>query len=188
LVEQLHYAKGGSLTGVHFHGLFAAGSSTCVGVAWWLPPTRPAAESVNREYWRRVLALSRFVLRPEVPQNGASFLLARSVRTIEREQVWRSLVTYADESQGHRGTMYLAAGWTYVGRSNPNPRWVDPVTGRQVSVLATKSRTKAQMLALGYTNTGVFHKHKFVRHLRVAPQRDPITSEAFRIGVGDLFL
>lgn len=160
-----HYSRGSSLTGVYHHGLFRRGSCTLMGVAHWLPPTKPAAMSVNPENWRRVLSLSRLVVHPSCPTNAASFLMARSIRMIRREGKWRSLVTYADESQGHRGQIYRATNWHYVGPSSNYPRWIDPLTGRQVATLSTKTRTKQQMLDLGYQLVGRFLKHKFVMHL-----------------------
>lgn len=165
LVEAHHYARGGSNTFVYLHGLYRMGRDEPLGVAWWLPPTRVACESVNKAEWRKVLSLSRMVIAPEVPKNAASFLLARSVREIKRDGRFVSLVTYADESQGHTGSVYRAANWLYVGRTGPYPRWVDPKSGRQVAPKATVNRTKAQMEKLGLEKQGSFFKHKFVMHL-----------------------
>lgn len=163
LIQDHHYAKGCSNTAVYMHGLFDQ-SGTLTGVVQWLPPTRVACESVNHPQWQRVLSLSRMVVLPGAPKNAASFLLARSIRKIKRDRRFVSLVTFADESQGHSGHVYRAANWQYVGRTGPYPRWLGP-EDRQVSVKATKSRTKAQMQALGYRQVGVFYKHKFVMHL-----------------------
>ena len=84
---------------------------------------------------------------------------------------WRWLVTYADESQGHTGTIYRAANWQYVGVTSPTPRWIDPVSGRQVATLSTKTRTKQQMLDMGYVLQGHYRKHKFVKTLPTVPRR-----------------
>lgn len=165
MVIEHHYAKGGSNTAVYTHGLYEKGSDNLVGVAWWLPPTRVAAESVNRECWRQVLSLTRLVVLPETPRNACSFLLGKSVKLIRKDGRFISLVTYADESQGHNGNIYRASNWEYVGRTGPYPRWVEPGTGRQVAPKATKNRTKQEMLDLGYVLEGRYHKHKFVLHL-----------------------
>lgn len=172
LVREFHYARGGSLTAVYVHGLYSramdelCGDFLC-GVAWWLPPTRVAAESVNKHDWRKVLSLTRMVMRPEVPKNACSFLLARSVKAIKRDGRFVSLVTYADEGEGHPGWAYRASNWTYVGAGAPTERWVDPATGRHVSKKsAAKTRTDAEMAALGYVKTGKTKKHKYVLHLR----------------------
>lgn len=165
LVEQHHYACGSSRTAVYAHGLYRVDDLEMVGAALWLPPTRVAAESVNPEQWKKVVALSRLVVHPSVPKNGASFLIGRSVRLIREDGRFVTLLTYADESQGHTGAIYRATNWTYLGRtSQANYRWID-WTGKQVAQQSSKTRTKAQMEALGYIRTGPFHKHKFVMHI-----------------------
>jgi len=163
-IEQHHYAKGGSNTRVYMHGLFSKYSTTLMGVAWWLPPTRVACESVNRAEWQRVLSLTRLAVHPAVPKNGCSFLLARSIKIIKAEGRFCSLVTYADESQGHTGTIYKASNWDYIGRTGPYPRWED-AEGKQVAQKATKNRVKEEMLRLGHRKVGSFFKHKYVLHL-----------------------
>lgn len=159
MVARLHYARGGSKTATDLHGLYRVGGEICQGVAWWLPPTKPAALSVHQD-WRRVVALSRFVIEPGVPKNAATFLLSRAVRTLKREGRWAALVTYADEAVGHLGYIYRAANWTYVGRTGPYTRWVDG-EGRQRAAYAARNRRKAEMEALGFKIDGRFYKHKY---------------------------
>jgi hypothetical protein len=168
-IARHHYAKGSSLTRVYSHGLYRADDSeTLWGVALWLPPTRVAAESVNKEAWQKVLSLSRLACLPEAPRNSASFLLSRSVEIIRNDGRFVSLVTYADERMGHTGSIYRAANWTYIGLMRGSPAWVDPVTGKQVAKKSTRTRADAEMRALGYENVGTFGKHKFVLHLDIS--------------------
>jgi hypothetical protein len=164
MVRDHHYAKGGSNTAVYTHGLYHRAADKLVGVAWWLPPTRVCCESVNREQWKKVLSLTRLACLPEAPKNSESFLITHSTGLIRKDGRFVSLVTYADESQGHTGAIYLACGWEYVGRTGPYPRWLD-ANGKQVASLSTKTRTTAQMIALGHVMVGRFYKHKFVKHL-----------------------
>ena len=159
-----HYARGGSNTAVFTHGLFRRAEDVLLGVVWWLPPTRRACESVNAAEWRRVISLTRMAVSPSAPKNACSFLLARSLGEIRKDGRFVSLVTYADESQGHTGGVYRASGWTYVGRTGPYPRWLD-AEGKQVARQSTTSRTSAEMQSLGHVMVGKFYKHKFVRHL-----------------------
>lgn len=175
-VEEFHYSKGCSLTSVHRHGLFhVAEPKVLKGVALWLPPTRVAAESVNKQHWTRVLSLSRLAVHPSCPANAATFLMAGSIRRIKREGKWVSLVTYADTFRGHTGTIYRAANWEYVGRRNGSPRWENN-QGKQVAVKSTRTRTKAEMAELGYVNVGTFDKHKFVMHLKTEECYDLINN------------
>lgn len=160
LVAAHHYAGGGSNTATGRHGLYRVGETQPVGVAWWIPPTKSAALATYPERWTGVLALSRLVIAPGVPKNAATFLLSRSVKLIDRAK-WPCLVTYADEWRGHSGGIYRAAGWTYVGRTKPERTYT--LNGRMIARKAgPKTRTHAEMLALGAVCVGSFAKHKFV--------------------------
>ena len=80
LVEKHHYAKGGSNTRTYLHGLYPKGSfwdAECVGVAWWIPPTKSSAMATYPTDWNGVLSLSRLVMVPGVPKNACTFLLSR---------------------------------------------------------------------------------------------------------------
>jgi len=160
-----HYSKGCSNTRVYSHGLYRIGETDLLGVAVWLPPTKVAAQSVNREAWQKVLSLTRLAVRPDVPSNAASFLMARSIKLIRQDGRFVSLVTYADDFMGYTGAIYRATNWTYVGQMKGSPRWEDD-SGRQVARKSTVSRNDAQMRSLGYRNVGTFGKRKFTMHLR----------------------
>lgn len=153
-----HYARGCANTAVYVHGLYK--DDRLVGAALWMPPTKVCAMTVHSD-WRRVLALSRLAVAPTEPQNAASLLIGASIRRIRREGKWVALVTFADESQGHTGVIYRATNWQYRGRTRPEPRWEAP-DGRQVARKATRSRTNAEMQALGHRMVGKYAKHKFV--------------------------
>ncbi len=163
-VAAYHYARGGSNTATYLHGLFHVGEifdEQCQGVAWWIPPTRSAAEATFPERWQGVLCLSRMAIHPDVPANACSFLLARSRRLINPE-AWPCLVTYADEWRGHTGAIYRADNWHYEGRTRPERTY--QLGGRMVARKAGgHTRTHAEMLALGAVMVGSFAKHKFVR-------------------------
>lgn len=163
LVEQYHYSKGGSNTATYRHGLFHKGETLetyCVGVAWWIPPTKSAALATFPEWWQGVLALSRLVIAPGVPKNACTFLLAKSMKLIDRER-WPCLVTYADEWQGHTGTIYLASNWQEVGKTAPEATFV--LDGRMIARKAgPKTRTRKEMEELGAQMIGRFSKRKFV--------------------------
>lgn len=161
-VRKWHYSGGGSNTAVYTHGLFPRGwfwGQECRGVTWWLPPTRTAAESFDKDGWQGVLSLSRLCIAPEVPQNAASFLIRHSMRLVDRDR-WPILVTYADQWQGHSGTIYKAAGWRQCGQSKPERRYL--INGVMVSRKAgPKTRTHQEMLDLGAECVGAFSAIRF---------------------------
>lgn len=164
LVEQFHYAAGASNTATYLHGLFRTGElwdERCVGVAWWIPPTKHAAFATYPANWQGVLALSRLVVHPDVPKNACTFLLARSRKLIDRQK-WPCLVTYADKWQGHTGAIYRADNWQFVGETKPERTYVR--NGRMVARKAgPRTRTHAEMIALGCAMIGSFPKLKFMR-------------------------
>ena len=162
IIQKHHYAKGTSNTSVYIHGLFPADwawHEQCVGVAWWLPPTRAAAEAWAGDRWEGVLALSRLAIEPGIPANACSFLVSKSVRLIDRDR-WHTLVSYADGWRGHTGAIYRAAGWEYAGQTEPTPCYV--INGRMAARKATRTRTHAEMIALGAELLGHFPKSRFV--------------------------
>ena len=167
LVEAFHYSKGASNTATYLHGLFQKGAffdNSCVGIVWWIPPTKSAAFATYPRNWKGVLSLSRMVIAPDVPKNACSFLMARSIGLIDGEK-WPCLVTYADEWQGHKGGVYLASGWQYVGPTKPERVYVS-ASGRMVARKSgPKTRTHDEMISLGHRCLGSFSKRKFVRHL-----------------------
>src|SRR5690625_66240 len=162
LVYHHHYAKGGSNTATYLHGLFQKGAfwvRECYGVAWWIPPTKSAALATYPDDWEGVLALSRLVMRPDAPFNACSFLLARSVKLIDPKR-WPCLVTYADEWQGHEGTIYKASNWEYCGMTKPEATYTK--NGMMIARKAgPRTRTRQEMIDLGCELEGSFAKHKF---------------------------
>ncbi len=182
LVEAHHYALGASNTAVYCHGLMPRDSLWCsdvVGAAWWIPPTKSAARAAVESLplrvrargatWKNVLALSRLVVRPDVPPNACSFLVRHSMRQIDR-RAWPVLLTYADGWRGHVGTIYRAAGWTDAGETAPERCYT--LHGRMLSRKAgPKTRTHAEMLAIGCVCEGSFSKQRF---LHVAQSHEPL--------------
>ena len=168
MVGRLHYARGSANTAVYSHGLFRRDSPDQMrGCLMWMPPTRPAAVSVNPANPKAVLSLSRMVVESGVPKNACSFMLSRSIKIIKKEGRFETLVTYADFSQEHTGHVYRAANWRYVGVTKPEPRWVNAITGQQVSRRAGKiSRTPAQFADIGCVKVGSHAKYKFVYNLQ----------------------
>lgn len=163
LVSQHHYAKGASNTSTYLHGLYPHDwhwYSECVGVAWWIPPTKSAAQRIAGDDWEGVLSLSRLVIEPGAPKNAATFLMSKSMRMIDRNR-WPVLVTYADEWRGHTGAIYRASGWTYDGLTDPQPTYT--INGKMIARKRDNiTRTHQQMIEMGAHMVGKFKKHRFI--------------------------
>ena len=132
-----------------------------MGVAWWIPPTKNAAFATYPENWRRVLSLTRLVINPCVPKNGASFLLSQSIKLIDVDKKWECLVTYADTWQGHTGAIYKATNWEYMGETKPSPIFQNSNGKMMGRKRGGKNLTKIELSKLGFNEIGKFCKHKF---------------------------
>ncbi len=180
LVRAEHYAKGTANTAVECHGLLRACQlwlTDLRGAALWMPPTKAAAKFVCDD-WQMVLCLSRFVIRDGDPTNAASFLLGASMRRIDRER-WPVLLTYADQWQGHKGTIYEATNWTYFGITKPEERF--QINGKLTCRKSgPKTRSRAEMLALGAVSAGKTSCKRFVHFRRGFMESHDLSGEIFR--------
>lgn len=165
LVEAFHYSHSHANTATYLHGLKTRDIlGNTEGVAWWIPPTRTAGEALAGEDWQGVLSLSRLVCDPSVPPNGASFLLAGSMRLIDRTR-WPVLVTYADTNQGHTGAIYKATNWHCDGPVPAGDVWLTPdgqLVGRKRGPF---TYTAAEMRARGYVKQPANAKIRFTHRV-----------------------
>lgn len=116
-VEQYHYLHSMPLATSLQLGVFHSGE--LVGVMVFSHPC--ARHEDQKHTWE----LRRMVLLDCCGRNSESYVLARAVRYIRLTYPdIRRLIAYADPKQGHKGTIYRAAGWKYVGKTAGNP-WHD---------------------------------------------------------------
>ena len=66
------------------------------------------------------ICLTRLWLDDGLPKNSESRVLAVMLRSLARNTRLKFVVTYADPSAGHLGTIYQAGGWFYTGISGPS--------------------------------------------------------------------
>lgn len=115
-VRQHHYLHQCSGIGRIAFGAFASDAPVAllVGVALFaLPP------NLNEDQ-HHTLELQRFVLLDEAPKNAESRFLGWCRRELRhRYPEVERLIAYADPNAGHRGTIYAASGFRYVGLSAP---------------------------------------------------------------------
>jgi len=103
-------------------------------VVFALPP-RETSKRYGGETWE----LARLWLDDLVPQNAETWLIAQTVRYIRQHyESVKVLVSYADPSVGHTGTVYKAANWIPDGRTDderksPRCDYADVATGKRYS-------------------------------------------------------
>lgn len=106
-----------------------------VGMIMFALPPRETAKRYGGVTWE----LARLWVADEMPQNTETYLIAQAVKTIRKEMPdVMTLVSYADPSAGHAGTIYKAANWaadgrTDDGRKTPRCDYEDKRTGKRYS-------------------------------------------------------
>lgn len=104
-----------------------------VGCVVYSAPPRETEKRYGGKTWE----LARLYLLDEVPKNAETWLIAQSVKFIRRVYPdVKVLVSYADPSAGHKGTIYKAANWssdgmTDEGRKTPRCDYVAIATGKK---------------------------------------------------------
>jgi hypothetical protein len=67
------------------------------------------------------MTLTRYWLNDELPPNSESRVLGIVLRALRRDTSLDFVLSYADPSVGHVGTIYQATGWIYTGMSQSMP-------------------------------------------------------------------
>lgn len=135
-----------------------------------LPPRETSVR-----YGGETLELSRLWVADDVPANAETYMIARSVRLLRKAKPSvRFLVSYADPSAGHAGTIYLAAGWkrdgrTDEGRKTPRFDMADAATGK------VYHRAAHAPHGVALVRKPRISKHRFV--LQIGTDRNPRQGE-----------
>lgn len=108
-----HYLHGWPAVNVAIFGAFADGIT--VGACVFSLPPRETAIRLGGVTWE----LSRLWLVDEMPRNAESWFIAKCIKAIRssRPEV-AFLVSYADPSAGHVGTIYRASNWRFDGMTD----------------------------------------------------------------------
>jgi hypothetical protein len=107
------------------------------------------------------LALTRLWLSDELPKNSEGRFLGVVLRFLKRHTNLKFLVSYADPSQGHLGTIYQATNWIHTGLSQATPLY-DIGNGRHYH-----SRT----LSHAFGSHGLAHFQRHGIDVKLVPQK-----------------
>lgn len=137
-----------------------------LGIVAYNLPTRSVCESVfGAEHFDKVWHMGRLVLAEDCPRNSESRLIGGSLRAIEREQphVW-AVLTYADTSAGHIGTVYQATNAIYTGTGGESWCYVDKLGNPRATHQQGHrvSRTRASEMGWSRRNGGSKHRYLYV--------------------------
>lgn len=89
-------------------------------VLYGVPASVPLVKGVLGSENRHLVGeLTRLWVDDDAPRNGESFLIGRSIG----HSGFPVLVSFADTSEGHLGTVYQASNWIYTGLSSKHKDW-----------------------------------------------------------------
>jgi hypothetical protein len=119
IVEENHYLHslpgGTKLTFGAFVGNRLLGAVALGGGPYNAPSLVTGATSDD------CLALTRLWLCDELPKNSESRVIGIILRSLRKHTSTKFLLSYADPSRGHIGSIYQAAGWLCTGLSEGTP-------------------------------------------------------------------
>lgn len=118
-LKKWHYSDYVNVQAKHTFCLFRPGKfglPEMIGVCIY---TRPAGPTAGQKYYPenpdRVLELRRLCLIDETPKNSESFFVGKTLRWLGANTDWEFVISYADENQNHKGIIYKASNFDYLG-------------------------------------------------------------------------
>jgi hypothetical protein len=161
-----HYA--GRFPSVSFaYGLFMG--EICEGVvSFGTPSSSPLRTGIcGPEYAQHVLELNRLVLRSNV-KNHCSQLVSGAIKRMSGDWI---IISFADTSQGHVGTVYQASNFIYCGLSEKRTDWkirgMEHLHGQTVADEFRGKENRAQLMREKYGDDFYLAprplKHRYVK-------------------------
>jgi hypothetical protein len=118
-LKKWHYSDYVNIQAKHTFCLYKPGKfgmPELIGVCIY---TRPAGPSAAQKYYPqdpdKVLELRRLCLIDDTPKNSESFFVGYTLRWLGKNTNWEFVLSYADENQNHKGIIYKASNFNYLG-------------------------------------------------------------------------
>lgn len=112
IFEEFHY-KGGHMGGGISTCLMATYEGAVMGGCVIGKPRHG-----NR--YRNMLEIRRMAFLDDAPKFSESWLLGKTIRFLKQNTDCEGVLSYSDQSVGHRGTIYRAANFREVGKTSPS--------------------------------------------------------------------
>lgn len=123
MVSRSHYIGRLGSTSVSL-GLFE-GTELVGVVAFGTIPRNNAASICGPSYTKNVMELTRLALIDQAPRNSESWFIGKALGWLSQNRSdVQILISYADASVGHVGTVYQATNWVYTGKSGGDVVWL----------------------------------------------------------------
>jgi hypothetical protein len=114
IITSFHYLHSMPAASRRCYGVFH--DSTLSGAVVFTAGARRGHHLLAAAQPQEVATLARLWLSDELPKNAESRVIGIVLRHLRRHTGWKLLLSYADPSAGHVGTIYQATGWLYLGQ------------------------------------------------------------------------
>lgn len=157
-----HYSKGTPNAQTAAYGLWEG--SWLIGAIMFATPCSEAVRGsvFGPDHVQRVTELSRLVILDVTPRNAESWLIARALHALklERPHLW-AVVSFADPSAGHVGTIYQATNALYYGQGRRERFFVDPGGRLRHRRQCGRNISPERAAELGWTPVTRLPKHRY---------------------------
>ena len=165
-IEEHHYAKGCHNGPTALYGLWD--HTFLLGVIAF---ATPVSENVRASVFgpahkSRITELHRLVLLDWVPHNAESFFISRALHRLkdDRPDLW-SVVSFADTTHGHVGTVYQATNAFWCGTASGSTAYRDKTGRIRHRRQCGKTITHQEAERLGWEKIKTGPKHRYLLNL-----------------------
>ena len=85
------------------------------GAACLSKPVGIRCQGVYSKSGKQVLELRRLALIDNTPKNTESYFIGNILRDLKRTKLYDGVLSYSDPNHGHRGIIYRASNFKYIG-------------------------------------------------------------------------
>jgi hypothetical protein len=162
--QEYHYSGGMGNAAIPV-GVYHQPSSELLGAIAF---HAPISENVRRSVFGdgredEVIALQRLALHPKAPANTGSWFISRALDWLKGYKPnYKAVITFADTTEGHDGTVYQACSADYYGMSPPKTYYKDQEGVLRAPRQNGKNISKQDAKKRGWTPVERQAKHRYV--------------------------
>jgi hypothetical protein len=182
-IHRNHYSKGSHNGPFPCYGLYAG--ENLIGCLMFATPCSEnvRASVFGKEFKNSVIELHRLHIQDGTPKNTESFFISKCLKSLRKDRPQTlAVISFADPTQGHVGTIYQASNFQYYGISGKCKFYLDENNrlrhprqcGRNISAQEAKAKNWVPTERLGKHRYIYLLSHKYRKLLKLVSQPYPV--------------
>lgn len=163
-IKKYHYSKGCG-NAIMPWGLYEGKAGELIGVIGFHTPISEnvRASIFGEKYVDRVTELHRMAIHPKCPKNTATWFISRALKKLKeyKQNIW-AVISFADATEGHDGTVYQAANADYYGTTRKSTYYRDESGRLRPPRQCGENITPEKAEAKGWESVERAEKHRYV--------------------------